>query len=113
VIVDVSLLAMLAFLIFVTVVVAVSERVVVMLMGVPKATMLIVAGHSPDAATVMMRDMVMVVAMYHGSMSVLWLLSFALGTLSRHLWPSSMLVRSAPSVESCDRNSIVFLNTRR
>jgi hypothetical protein len=109
VIVDVSLLAMLVFLIFVTVVVAVSERVVVMLMGVPKATVLKVAGYSPDAATVMMRDMVMVVAMYHGGVSVLWLLAFALGTLSCHLWASSMLVRSASSVESCARNSIAFL----
>ena len=96
-IVDVSFLAMLLLFVFSTVVVTVSNRVVVVLVCVPEGTVVEVSRLCPDTAAMVMRNMVMVVAVDNLVVRMLRLVAFALSTLLLaflgHLLTSFHLVR--------------------
>jgi hypothetical protein len=78
VVVDVSLLGVVALLVYLTVVVAMSQRSVVVGMGVPRGSVLIIV---TEATHVMVADVPMVMAVLGCRVGMLGLLALALGPL--------------------------------
>ena len=80
-VVNVSFLIMVALFVLLTVIMAVRQRVVVVLVGMPEGPMLPLPKR---VATMVVRDMVVIVAMGTSGVRMLGLLAFAFGPLYSH-----------------------------